>query len=333
MINKVSIIGSGAWATALANVLSDNSISSLLFSNNVNKVDEINNLHSNKSVMDFKLSTLISATNNMNDIISYSDVILLCVKSDSLLDYLKELKKYLNNKKIKFINCIKGFIGENNLTVSDAINSVFNKENIEYIVSLLGPSFATEVIKKDLTCVCAVSNKITAAIEVQKLFSNNYFRVYTSDDIVGSQIASSYKNAIAIGSGIIQGLNYGKNAEAAIVTRGLNEIIKFGLFNGGKINTFLGLTGIGDLLLTCSSKLSRNYCFGIEVAKSSDINALIKNNKKTIEGLRTIKVIHDFSKINNLDTPIIDALYNVLYLNKNINDEINSLMLRPLKSE
>ena len=333
MISKVSIIGSGAWATALANVLSDNSISSLLFSNNVNKVNEINDVHNNKSVVDFKLSNLISATNNMNDIISYSDIILLCVKSDSLLDYLKELKKYSKNKKIKFINCIKGFIGENNLTVSDAINSIFDKENIDYIVSLLGPSFATEVMKKDLTCVCTVSNKITAAIEVQKLFSNNYFRVYTSDDIIGSQIASSYKNAIAIGSGIIQGLNYGKNAEAAIVTRGLNEIIKFGLFNGGKINTFLGLTGIGDLLLTCSSKLSRNYCFGIEVAKSSDINALIKNNKKTVEGLRTIKVIHDFSKINNLDTPIIDALYNVLYLNKNINDEINSLMLRPLKSE
>ena len=199
--------------------------------------------------------------------------------------------------------------------------------------NLMDATISLETMKKDLTCVCAVSNKITAAIEVQKLFSNNYFRVYTSDDIIGSQIASSYKNAIAIGSGIIQGLNYGKNAEAAIVTRGLNEIIKFGSFNGGKINTFLGLTGIGDLLLTCSSKLSRNYCFGIEVAKSNDINALIKNNKKTIEGLRTIKVIHDFSKINNLDTPIIDALYNVLYLNKNINDEINSLMLRPLKSE
>ena len=318
-MSKVSILGSGAWASALANVLSDNGISSLLYSKNVDKVNEINTLHTNSRNIDIKFSSLVSATSSIKDLLMFSDILLLAVKSDSLPNYISEIKKIIGSKKIHIINVIKGFIGENNLTVSSFINNEL-KDNLLSFTSLVGPSFAIEVVKKDLTCVTAVSLNNEIALKVQKLFSNQYFRVYTSDDLIGCEISSSYKNAIAIGSGILSGLNYGDNARSALITRGLNEIIKFGL-------------GIGDLLLTCTSTTSRNFMFGYNLAKKSfsSENALLEN--QTIEGIKTIKVIHDISKKNNLQTPIIDSLYNVIYLNHSISEEVDSLMLRPLKVE
>lgn len=331
-MSKVSILGSGAWASALANVLSDNGISSLLYSKNVDKVNEINTLHTNSRNIDIKFSSLVNATSSIKDLLMFSDILLLAVKSDSLPNYISEIKKIIGSKKIHIINVIKGFIGENNLTVSSFINNEL-KDNLLSFTSLVGPSFAIEVVKKDLTCVTTVSLNNEIALKVQKLFSNQYFRVYTSDDLIGCEISSSYKNAIAIGSGILSGLNYGDNARSALITRGLNEIIKFGLFFGAKEHTFYGLSGIGDLLLTCTSTTSRNFMFGYNLAKKSfsSENALLEN--QTIEGIKTIKVIHDISKKNNLQTPIIDSLYNVIYLNHSISEEVDSLMLRPLKVE
>ena len=331
-MSKVSILGSGAWASALANVLSDNGLSSLLYSKNVDKVNEINTLHTNSRNIDIKFSSLVSATSSIKDLLMFSDILLLAVKSDSLPNYISELKKIIGSKKIHIINVIKGFIGENNLTVSSFINNEL-KDNLLSFTSLVGPSFATEVVKKDLTCVTAVSLNNEIALKVQQLFSNQYFRVYTSDDLIGCEISSSYKNAIAIGSGILSGLNYGDNARSALITRGLNEIIKFGLFFGAKEHTFYGLSGIGDLLLTCTSTTSRNFMFGYNLAKKSfsSENALLEN--QTIEGIKTIKVIHEIKKKNNLQTPIIDSLYNVIYLNHSISEEVDSLMLRPLKVE
>ena len=331
-MSKVSILGSGAWASALANVLSDNGLSSLLYSKNVDKVNEINTLHTNSRNIDIKFSSLVSATSSIKDLLMFSDILLLAVKSDSLPNYISELKKIIGSKKIHIINVIKGFIGENNLTVSSFINNEL-KDNLLSFTSLVGPSFAIEVVKKDLTCVTAVSLNNEIALKVQQLFSNQYFRVYTSDDLIGCEISSSYKNAIAIGSGILSGLNYGDNARSALITRGLNEIIKFGLFFGAKEHTFYGLSGIGDLLLTCTSTTSRNFMFGYNLAKKSfsSENALLEN--QTIEGIKTIKVIRDISKKNNLQTPIIDSLYNVIYLNHSISEEVDSLMLRPLKVE
>ena len=331
-MSKVSILGSGAWASALANVLSDNGLSSLLYSKNVDKVNEINTLHTNSRNIDIKFSSLVSATSSIKDLLMFSDILLLAVKSDSLPNYISELKKIIGSKKIHIINVIKGFIGENNLTVSSFINNEL-KDNLLSFTSLVGPSFATEVVKKDLTCVTAVSLNNEIALKVQQLFSNQYFRVYTSDDLIGCEISSSYKNAIAIGSGILSGLNYGDNARSALITRGLNEIIKFGLFFGAKEHTFYGLSGIGDLLLTCTSTTSRNFMFGYNLAKKSisSENTILEN--QTIEGIKTIKVIHDISKKNNLQTPIIDSLYNVIYLNHSISEEVDSLMLRPLKVE
>lgn len=334
-MKKISILGSGAWATALACVLADNNIETLLYTTNDVKVNDINNNHCNSLIYSDKLSSLIKCTNNLNELINYSTDLLLCVKSDSLIDYLKKINVIINKLKLKvnFINCIKGFIGDNYLTVSDSIKKYILKDNIKGIVSLLGPSFASEVIKKDITLLCAISEDTNLSMYVQNLFSNNYFRVYTSKDMIGCQIASSYKNAIAISSGILKGLNFGDNAKAALITRGLHEITNFGLYFNASKDTFLGLCGIGDLFLTCNSEQSRNFKFGFNITKTKNIQEFIKNNTTTVEGLKTIKVIYEISRQNKLETPIITALYNVIYLGKNLKKEVKNLMLRPLKKE
>lgn len=329
---KVSILGSGAWASALASVLSDNGVSCLLYSRKKEKVDEINRFHTNKKSLDITFSNLIKATSSLQELLEFSNVLLLAVKSDSLPKYIDEIKEIIGNKKINIVNVIKGFIGENNLTVSSFIEKELSR-NLESFTSLVGPSFASEVVKKDLTCVTAVSLKNEVALKVQKLFSNQYFRVYTSSDLIGCEISSSYKNAIAIGSGILSGLNYGDNARSALITRGLHEMIKFGLFFGAKEHTFYGLSGIGDLLLTCTSSTSRNFTFGYSLAKKRFLKENIDTENNTIEGIKTIKVIYDISKKNNLETPIIESLYKVLYLSYSIDEEVDNLMLRPLKEE
>lgn len=163
------------------------------------------------------------------------------------------------------------------------------------MVSLIGPSHAEEVVIRLLTAVCAVSLNQEDAKVIQELFSNNYLRVYTGNDEIGSEVGVALKNALAVASGVLSGLGYGDNTRAALMTRGLAEMIRFGVAMGGKAETFIGLTGIGDLIVTCSSRHSRNFQAGYEIGKANDAQAFWKYNKKTVEGVRTAKVVHELA--------------------------------------
>lgn len=333
MKNKVAVIGSGAWGTALAQVLNDNKQSVILYSNKKEQVDEINNFHTNSFYLPGSiLSDDIKATNNLNEAIIDSDIILLAVPSNALRAVLSEINFLLKDKKI-FINTAKGFDTESYNLLSYVFYNSINNEYLQDFVSLIGPSHAEEVIKRDLTCITATCTNEETGMKIAKLFSNSYFRVYLNKDVIGGQIGAAYKNAIAIASGILEGLNFGDNSRAALCSRGLAEMVRFGIYYGGKEDTFLGLTGMGDLVVTCYSRHSRNFTAGFKIGKDDDASTFLKTNTKTVEGIRTIKVLYEISLKDNIELPIIQSLYRIIYLNKKPSEEINELMNRPLKRE
>lgn len=331
---KFSIFGAGSWGTALAQVLTDNGHDVLMYHYNQEITNDINCNHMNsKYFPGFILNRNIVCTNDLKCAIDYSTNIILCIPSRKVEDLLNKLIPLMENKKYSILNTIKGFVGENNELMIPYLRKKIPSKLLESVSSILGPSHAEEVISKELTCICIVNKDIDISEKWQRIFANNYFRVYTIKDEIGAEICASYKNAIAIGSGIAAGLGYGDNARAALITRGLAEIMKFGMFFGGELKTFLGLTGVGDLVVTCNSKHSRNFSFGFLVGKYNDPKIALKEFDKTVEGYKTVKALYNISINNNLDSPIISALYKVLYDGHDLENEITFLMTRPLKRE
>ena len=165
------------------------------------------------------------------------------------------------------------------------------------------------------------------------MFSNNYFRVYTNTDEVGAEYAAAIKNVLAIASGIVSGLGLGDNSRAALMTRGLAEMVRFGTKQGGQLTTYLGLTGIGDLLVTCTSYHSRNFQAGLQIGKSNSSKEFLQNNKMTVEGVRTAKVIHDMCKLYKVEMPVVEGVYKILYEDVKPSSVLTEIMNRPLKNE
>lgn len=331
---KVAIIGSGTWGTALAQVLCDNHQEVIIFGRSPDQVNDINLNHKNSFFFgdDVLLPESLKATLDLSEAIKDADIILLSIPTAAYRSVLNDIASRLS-KKVMFINTAKGFDTEKNIRISELIREVIPEDKRLPIVSLIGPSHAEEVIKRDLTCVSAVSTDLDLTLKVAELFSNDYFRVYGNNDEVGSEIGVAMKNAIAIASGILEGLGYGDNSRAALCTRGLAEIVRFGRHFGGKPDTYLGLTGLGDLIVTCYSFHSRNFMAGLQIGKDDGVENFLKTNTKTVEGIRTIKVIHDIAEKEYIELPIINALYQVVYNNKKPSEEIPLLFKRSIKVE
>lgn len=333
-MKKIAVIGSGTWGTALAQVLNDNGNSVIIYGNNPNQIEDINVNHKNSFFFgdDIVLDTKIIATTDLALAIKDADIVLLSIPTVAFRNVLNEILPLLN-KKVTLINTAKGFDTEKNIRISELIREVVPEDKRNAVVSLIGPSHAEEVIVRDLTCVCAVSQDQQLALKIAELFSNDYFRVYANSDEIGSEIGVAMKNAIAIASGILEGLNYGDNARAALCTRGLAEIVRYGTAVGGKKETYLGLTGLGDLIVTSYSFHSRNFTAGMAIGKADGIEEFLKNNTKTVEGIRTINVIYNNAKELKIDLPIISALYKIVYEGQKPSEVVLSLMNRPIKSE
>lgn len=331
---KIGVIGTGAWGTALAQVLTDNGNSVLMWGKEQSQVENIKKHHKNPFYFgdEVVLSKKIKATNNLNEVIDFASVILLSVPTIAMRSVLEQILPLLN-KKVIFVNTSKGFDPKTNERMSTIIREVIPEEKRGEVVSLIGPSHAEEVILRHLTLVCSVSKSLSKSRKIQKLFSNDYFRVYTLKDEVGAEMGVAMKNCIAIASGIIDGLGFGDNAKAALVTRGLKEMITLGTFYGGKEKTYLGLTGIGDLMVTCNSKHSRNYRCGYQIGLADSAEEFLKDVRETVEGIRTTRVLHEICKANNIESPIVEAIYGILYENKRPSESCKLLMVRPLKAE
>lgn len=329
---KVTTLGAGAWGIALSNTLALKENQVVVYDKNP-VYEKINTEHKNPlHFPDVELSANLSFTPDLKTALEGSKVIIFSVPSKFYRDVAREVAKLLTDKAY-IVSTAKGFDPSTFERLSEVLRKEISPDKRSEIVSLLGPSYAEEVIHKHLTCITATSLSLDAASFIQELFSGPYFRVYTNLDEVGAEVSAALKNVIAIASGILLGLGEEENAKAALITRGIAEIMRFGLAFGAKPETFLGLTGIGDLSLTCNSRKSRNFSFGYEVGKADSAEQALLDNKTTVEGIYTSKFVHELAVEKHIDMPITKAVYEVLFEGHKPTEAVVSLMGRTLKSE
>ncbi|MGL4382404.1 MAG: NAD(P)H-dependent glycerol-3-phosphate dehydrogenase [Bacilli bacterium] len=332
---KVCVIGSGSWGSALASVLADNKHDVIVYGHNKEEINDLKQGYNHKFFKDVALNKNIKATTNLRKALQDALVIVMVVPTSAMSLVLKEINHIINEKPYPryFINASKGFDPITNDVMSNTIRKEISANNRYEICSIIGPSHAEEVVLKYYTAIASVSIDQEVAQFVQELFSNDYLRLYTMNDEIGAEYGVAIKNVLALCSGIIQGIGLGDNTRAALLTRGLNEMIRYGVAKGGKMESFLGLTGVGDLIVTATSIHSRNFQAGYQIGQSGHSQDVINNDKTTVEGIRSAKVIYQDAKANNIDMPIVSMCYKVLYENLEPKKAIDELMARKLKPE
>ena len=273
----------------------------------------------------------INFTSDLEFALDKADIIVVAVPSHSVRDLISHANTFISNSVI-IVNISKGLEIDSLLTMSAVIREETPGKDVP-IVSLYGPSHAEEVVKKIPTTLVAASTDENARKMVQKIFSSSVLRVYTNNDILGIELGGSLKNVIAIAAGICDGIGFGDNTKAAILTRGIAEMTRLGVAMGAKEKTFAGLSGIGDLFVTCSSKHSRNRFVGEEIGKGRKLDEILSEMKMVAEGVKTAKAIYQLCQKHIVEMPISLAVYNVLYNNKDPRESVNELMSRDLVSE
>ena len=336
MSNKIAVLGAGSWGSVLANLLVGNNEEVMLWSRDSEQVVTMNRWHINPQYMkDFKYSPDLKATDDMEEAVRDAEYILMVIPTKGLREVAGNLNKILVklDQKPLLIHATKGLEQETYKRPSQMLAEEIDEDHRQDIVVLSGPSHAEDVAIQDMTAVTAACANLTAAERVQKLFSNNFFRVYTNDDVIGAEFGGALKNIIAIGAGALQGLGYKDNARAALITRGLAEIRRLGVAFGANPFTFIGLSGVGDLVVTATSKNSRNWRAGYQLGQGRQLEDVISNMGVVIEGIYTAKAAYELAQKRNVKMPITEALYRVLYEGEDIETAITNLMSRKATSE
>ena len=327
---KVSVIGAGSWGSSLALVLKENNQDVCLYMRRKEQLDEfINNNTNSKYLKDIVFPKGIKYTNELELAIKFADIIILSVTAQSTRQYIELLKPYLKSEQI-VVNVSKGIETGTNLRISQIYDEIIGKNNF---VVLSGPSHAEEVSKKMPTTIVSSSKDLNMAKKVQHIFSNDYFRVYTNVDIIGVELGGALKNIIALGSGVCDAIGYGDNTKAAIITRGIHEISRLGIKLGANPTTFSGLSGIGDLIVTCTSKHSRNKRAGLYIAQGLNREQVQEKVGMIVEGISTTLAGYTLSVEHNVSMPITKTIYDVIYNGCDIKQGIKDLMSRDKKSE
>ena len=329
---KIVVIGSGSWGTALAQVLIDNKQDCILYGNCLEEINDIRENHENsKYFPGVILHSKLNATTNI-EVLKDADIIVLSVPTVAIESVCQQVSKIVE-KPVLIVNTAKGFHPTTYERMSVIIKRSMDAEKLVDVVSLIGPSHAEEVVRRMYTTVNAVCENEESAKVIQQLFSNEYFRVYHNDDVVGSEIAVAIKNVIALTSGISSGLGLGDNARAGLMTRGLAEMARFGIAFGADMKTFMGLCGIGDLIVTCTSYHSRNLQAGLMIGEANSAQTFWEKNTKTVEGVRACEAVYKLAQQHNISMPITSELYHVLYEDAKPSECILKLMTRELKRE
>lgn len=329
MLNeKVTILGAGSWGTALGIVLADNGHEVRLWSYNEDQVNEINTYRTNEKYLPgIQLEGKIHAYTEMSSALHDVKTIVIAVPTKAVREVVRKIARIIKNPVI-VVHVCKGIEPDTLKRVSEMITEEMPDHLMEDLVVLSGPSHAEEVSRRQPTTVAVSSKNIRAAEYIQDLFMNANFRVYTNEDIVGVEIGGALKNIIALAAGISDGLGYGDNAKAALITRGLAEISRLGTKMGANPLTFLGLTGIGDLIVTCTSVHSRNWRTGNALGKGKSLNQILEEMGQVVEGVRTTKAAVQLAEKYNVTMPISSVLYKVLFENLKPKEAVDELMSR-----
>jgi len=333
---KVCLIGGGSWGTALGKVLSEKGVRGFLLVRRKDLADNINFRQENPDYLPgIRLPQEISATVNAYECFEGAILVIWTIPSHALRSFFESLSReeFELLKSIEHhLLGIKGIDLETGKFPSQILRERLGERSNIYILG--GPSFAKEVARGLPTAVVVSAfGNLSTLKWVQETLAHRYFRVYRNDDPVGVECAAALKNVIAIAGGICDGLELGANARASLITRGLLELIRVGEVFGAKKETFYGLAGLGDLVLTCTSALSRNYRLGYLLAKGYSLESALKEIKEVAEGYRTAKVVKEISEKFNLTLPICSEVYNILYEKTSVIEALERLLHRELKEE
>ena len=328
-MSYIAVIGAGSWGTTLACLLVEKGYDVSLWVFEKDLADEINRTGKNNLYLpDVDLPSGLKVTSDISDAVQNARYIVNVVPTQFTRSVFTETVKYISTDAL-IISASKGIEQETLLTVSSILKEISNRR----IAALSGPSFAKEVIKKFPTAVTLASEDSSDGLLLQEIFNTSYFRVYTHSDILGVELGGALKNVIAIASGISDGLGLGHSARAALITRGLVEIMRLGKAMGADQKTFSGLSGLGDLVLTCTGPLSRNYSVGVSLGKGLKLKDILSATKSVAEGVSTAVSAFELSQKYSVEMPIVEQVYKVLYKDKDPETAVRMLMNRSLKSE
>lgn len=330
MKNKITVLGAGSWGTALSISLSSNGNPVKLWGRNSYELDEIRDSRENKKYLPgIKLGDNILLVKDIQEAMENSNIIVCSIGSQSIRSLMQLIKPFVKEGCI-IVNTAKGIEIESHMRLSQVVNFEVPKANC---VVLSGPSHAEEVSRGMPTTLVAASDNILIAERIQDLFMSNRLRVYTNPDVIGVELGGALKNIIALGAGISDGMCFGDNAKAAMMTRGITEISRLGIKMGAKQATFSGLSGIGDLIVTCTSMHSRNRRCGILIGQGVRPKEAIKEIGMVVEGVFTAEAAYELSKEMDVELPITEQIYHVLKEEISAKDAVIKLMGRGKKHE
>lgn len=332
-MKRIGILGSGTWGTALANLLTNSDDHEVtLWSKFEEEINAIKETHTHKNLPNVHINESIICTTSIKEAVVNQDVIVMATPSVFVRQTTALIKDYLNDKQI-IVTVAKGVEKGTLMTTSEIIHDVLKEKDLP-VVALSGPTHAEEVAIGLPTLIVAACENIKYAEEIQDIFySSNCLRVYTNQDILGVELCGALKNIIAIAAGMSDGLGYGDNAKAALITRGLREITKIGLAMGANINTFSGLTGIGDIVVTATSVHSRNHKAGYLLGQGYSLEETLQKVGMVVEGLNSLEAAIELEKKYHLQLPIIDTVAAIIAGKTSVKDAVPALFARSKKDE
>jgi len=330
---SVSILGGGSWGTALAVLLTRCGHRVVMWEFQKNLVEKISLTRINEMFLpNVQIPDSVIITSDIEQAIEGGEYIIFAVPSHTVRSVARQVLSLPLNQK-KFISTSKGIENESLLRMSEIILNEIPSADHDNCAVLSGPSFAAEVAREIPTAVVAASYNISYACEVQALFMCPSFRVYINEDVAGVEYGGAFKNVVAIATGIVDGVGFGDNSKAALLTRAMVEITRLGVKLGADAKTFSGLSGMGDLILTCMGKLSRNLYVGQELGKGRKPNDILQGMVNVAEGVKTAQAVRHLSEQTGVETPIMEQVYRILFEDKNPREAAVELMTREPKAE
>jgi len=332
-INKIAMIGAGSWGTALALLLARKGCPVALWDRDTDHIEQLRRERENKRYQPgHNFPEVLEVTGNLADAVKGAECVVMVVPSHGYREVYRQIIPFLQEG-VLVVSAVKGIEIDSGMTMTGIMQAENPDQKTIHLGVLSGPSFAAEVAGGQPTAVTVAFADPQAAETVQHLFSTDYFRVYSSSDVIGLEISAAMKNVIAIAAGICDGLNYGLNTRAALITRGLAEITRMGVALGGEPQTFAGLGGLGDLVLTCTGNLSRNRTVGLKLGSGLTLEQALSEMKMVAEGVKTTQSCYKLAAKLKVEMPILEQVYQVLYQNKRCEDAVSELFQRDLRQE
>lgn len=330
---NIGVIGAGSWGTTLADLLARKGYTVTLWAYEKDLVERMQEFRENDLYLPgFKLAPGLTFTSSLKEGVAGREMLVLVPPSQVMRNVIKQVVEDIEAGTL-LVSAAKGIENDTLLPMSEVLLEILPKAASEGLAFLSGPSFAREVAAGMPTAVVAAANRESVARRVQETFSTRAFRVYTNDDVIGVELGGALKNVIAVAAGVSDGLGFGYNTRAALITRGLAEMTRLGTAMGANPVTFAGLAGMGDLVLTCTGDLSRNRTVGMELGRGKKLDEILSHMKMVAEGVKTTLSAYQLACKLGVEAPIIEQTYRLLYEGKDARQAVSDLMLRELKPE